>query len=77
MTPRPALYRVRLTFVPGGPAVTGYWADPSTAERKMREDIGTYGSHPTVRITLDEERADGSWATLAEWTRDGGERRTA
>lgn len=71
----PTRYRVRVVFVPGGPAVTGTWSDARTAERKFRGQIGTYGSHPTVRTTLDEEEPDGHWRTAAEWTRDGGEQR--
>ncbi|MFD7337600.1 hypothetical protein ACFV98_16555 [Streptomyces violascens] len=68
-------YRVALRFIPGGPAVTGDWADPATAERTWRAHIGIYGNHPTALITLTQQRPDGDGQTLAAWTRDGGEQR--
>ncbi|MFE4874067.1 hypothetical protein [Streptomyces sp. NPDC056682] len=77
MNGRAAMYRVTLRFVPGGPAVTGDWADPATAERKWKGHIGIYGSHPTAAITLTEQLPDGGWQTGVAWTRDGGEQRFA
>ncbi|RCH64882.1 hypothetical protein DT019_30240 [Streptomyces sp. SDr-06] len=72
---RPAAYRVTLRFVPDGPVVTGDWADLATAERVWRAHIGSYGSHPTASITLTHQLLDGSWRTVAVWTRDSGEQR--
>ncbi|MFE3527012.1 hypothetical protein ACFXOD_36660 [Streptomyces sp. NPDC059161] len=73
MTIHPARYRVSLQFTPpGGPAVTGYWDEQATAERKWRADIGVYGSHETALITLSELLEDGSWRVVVDWTRDAG-----
>lgn len=73
-------YLVRLQFVAGGPAVTGEWADDSTARRTWRDWIGLYGSDERVVIRLAEETG-GSERVLLTWERgravegsDGGHR---
>jgi hypothetical protein len=55
-----------LQFEAGGPAVTGEWADSSTALRTYLEWIGLYGSQQSVVIRLVEE-VDGVWHTRRKW----------
>ncbi|WP_051877052.1 hypothetical protein [Streptomyces natalensis] len=70
---QPGRYRVTLRFTAddNGPAASGYWTDPHTAQRAYRSWIGTHGS-TTVRIQLTEQTARRS-LVLASWTRSTGE----
>ncbi|MGW0562884.1 hypothetical protein ACWDZ4_20250 [Streptomyces sp. NPDC003016] len=66
-------YIVTLQFKPPiGPCVTGWWDDSVTAEQKWREWVGTYGSHPTARIQLVEQTADGE-VPVKCWPQETGE----
>ncbi|WP_208643285.1 hypothetical protein [Streptomyces diastatochromogenes] len=59
---------VRLQFAAGGPAVTGEWADGTTARRTWRDWVGRYGSDEKVVIRL-AEGADGGERVLMAWER--------
>jgi hypothetical protein len=49
----------------------GTWASRSTAEHKLREWIGVYGTaRATVTIRLWEQHPDGRKDTLDAWPRD-------
>ncbi|MEU7206161.1 hypothetical protein [Streptomyces sp. NPDC045470] len=59
-------YRVSLQFRADGPAVTGEWADETTARRIWRDWVGLYGSDDSVVIRLVEE-SDGQEQELTAW----------
>ncbi|WP_406502945.1 hypothetical protein [Streptomyces sp. NBC_00212] len=64
-------FHVTLRFAPTGsvgPAVEGSWASRATAEHKLREWIGLYGTTPaTATIRLWEQHPDGRRDTLDAW----------
>jgi hypothetical protein len=64
----PATFWVTVRFWKDGPAVTGEWADDSTARRTWRAWVGIYGSDEKAVIRL-AENAGGSERVLMVWER--------
>jgi hypothetical protein len=66
-------YRVTVQFFADGPAVTGYWTNPTTAEGKFHAWIASHGNVGSgVHVTLWQDTPAGLQEMRA-WTRDDGE----
>ncbi|GAA1111025.1 hypothetical protein [Streptomyces javensis] len=65
-------FRITVTFTPGGPAVSGTWSNPDTAEGKFHEWARSHGGRPGAAVTLWLETPDGL-EELRTWTAERGE----
>ncbi|WP_086796903.1 hypothetical protein [Streptomyces caniscabiei] len=64
------MYLARLRFEPGGPAVTGEWALPGTAQDRYTEWVGLFSKNPKVVVCLIEKTGDREHV-LRMWTAQG------